>query len=77
MNIFARGLILARHKKSLLTVVTRQGICFVNTGMDGCGDGDCQTKRIAPFCGIAEAIGSRALFLLVGKEQKSLEKLRA
>ena len=32
-------------------------------------------KRIAPFCGIAKAMGSRAQFFLVGKEQATLEKL--
>ena len=45
--------------------------------VDGGGGRDCQTKRIAPFCGIAEAMGSRAQFFLVGKEQTALEKLRA
>ena len=45
--------------------------------VDGCGSGDCQTKRIAPFCSIAEAMGSRAQLFLVGKEQAALEKLRA
>ena len=32
---------------------------------------------IAPFCSIAEAMGSRAQLFLVGKEQATLEKLRA
>ena len=45
--------------------------------VDGCGGRDCQTKRIAPFCSIAEAMGSRAQLFLVGKEQAALEKLRA
>ena len=45
--------------------------------VDGCGSRDCQTKRIAPFCSIAEAMGSRAQLFLVGKEQAALEKLRA
>ena len=34
---------------------------------------DCQKKRIAPFCSIAEAMGSRAQLFLVGKEQAALE----
>ena len=34
-------------------------------------------KRVVPFCGITEAMGSRAQFFLVGKEQTALEKLRA
>ena len=45
--------------------------------VDGCGGRDCQAKRIVPFCGIAEAMGSRAQFFLVGKEQADLEKRRA
>jgi transposase DDE domain len=56
---------------------TGKGICFVGTGVDWCGGRDCQTKRIAPFCSIAEAMGSRAQLFLVGKEQAALEKLRA
>ena len=43
--------------------------------VDGCGGEDCQAKRITPLCGIAEAMGSRAQFFLVGKEQTALEKL--
>ena len=34
-------------------------------------------KRIAPFCSIAEAMGSKAQLFPVGKEQATLEKLRA
>ena len=34
-------------------------------------------KRVVPFYGIVEAMGSRAQFFLVGKEQTALEKLRA
>ena len=34
-------------------------------------------KRIAPFCSIAEAMGSRTQFFLAGKEQSALEKLWA
>ena len=45
-----------------------QGICFVGTGVDWYGGRDCQTKRIAPFCSIAEAVGSRTQLFLVGKE---------
>ena len=45
--------------------------------VDWCGGRDCQTKRIAPFCSIAEAVGSRAQLFLVGKEQAALEKRRA
>ena len=36
--------------------------------LDWCEGRDYQMKRIAPFCDIAEAMGSRAQFSLVGKE---------
>ena len=50
--------------KKLLRTVHGQGICFTGTGVDGCGGRDDQTQRIALFCGIAEAVGGQAIWLM-------------